>query len=76
MSDSIVPVTLQKTSFSGVLPTNTVGKGVVKLESWQQTTYPNGAAVTRIYHDAIEIYDNQAVVTKYNQPNTVDVLVK
>jgi hypothetical protein len=51
-----------------------VGKGVVKQESWQQTTYPNGATVTRVYHASIEVYDNRAVVTRHNEPNIIDML--
>ena len=74
MSDSIMPVTQFATSFTGVLPIATVGKGVVKQESWQQTTYPNGATVTRIYHNSIEVYDNRAVVTQHNEPNIIDML--
>jgi hypothetical protein len=74
MSDSIMPVTQFATSFTGVLPIATVGKGVVKQESWQQTTYPNGARVTRIYHNSIEVYDNRAVVTRHNEPNIIDML--
>jgi hypothetical protein len=76
MSDSIIPVTQFATSFTGVLPIATVGKGVVKQESWQQTTYPNGATVTRIYHNSIEVYDNRAVVTRHNEPNIIDILIK
>ena len=74
MTDSIIPVTQFATSFTGVLPIATVGKGVVKQESWQQTTYPNGATVTRIYHNSIEVYDNRAVVTRYNEPNVIHIM--
>jgi hypothetical protein len=74
MSDSIIPVTQFATSFTGVLPIATVGKGVVKQESWEQTTYPNGATVTRIYHNSIEVYDNRAVVTRHNEPNVIDIM--
>ncbi len=74
MTDSIIPVTQFATSFTGVLASAAVGKGVVKQENWQQTTYPNGATVTRIYHNSIEVYDNRAVVTKHNQPNQIDML--
>ena len=76
MTDSIMPVTQFANSFTGVLPIATVGKGVVKQENWQQTTYPNGATVTRIYHNIIEVYDNFAVVTRHNEPNVVDMLIK
>lgn len=75
MSDAIVPVTLYSTSFTGVLPTGSVGKGAIHKEAWQQTTYPNGSVVTRIYHNIIEVYDNRAVVTKHNQPNQIDMMV-
>ena len=74
MTDSIIPVTQFATSFTGVLPIATVGKGVVQQESWQQTTYPNGATVTRVYHASIEVYDNRAVVTKHNVRPSVDVM--
>jgi hypothetical protein len=76
MTDSIMPVTQFANSFTGVLPIATVGKGVVQQESWQQTTYPNGATVTRIYHASIEVYDNRAVVTRHNEPNIIDILIK
>jgi hypothetical protein len=78
MSDAIAPVapvTLYSTSFTGVLPTGAVGKGAIHKEAWQQTTYPNGSVVTRIYHNIIEVYDNRAVVTKHNQPSQIDMMV-
>jgi hypothetical protein len=74
MTDSIMPVTQFANSFTGVLPIATVGKGVVKQESWQQTTYPNGATVTRVYHNSIEVYDNRAVVTRHNVRPNLDVM--
>jgi len=74
MTDSIMPVTQFANSFTGVLPIATVGKGVVQKESWQQTTYPNGATVTRIYHNSIEVYDNRAVVTRHNVRPNLDVM--
>jgi hypothetical protein len=74
MSDSIIPITQFASSFTGVLPIATVGKGVVKQESWQQTTYPNGATVTRVYHNSIEVYDNRAVVTRHNVRPNLDVM--
>jgi len=74
MTDSIMPVTQFANSFTGVLPIATVGKGVVKQESWQQTTYPNGALVTRVYHNSIEVYDNRAVVTRHNVRPNLDVM--
>ena len=74
MSDSVMPVTQFANSFTGVLPIATVGKGVVKQESWQQTPYPNGATVTRVYHNSIEVYDNRAVVTRHNVRPSVDVM--
>ena len=73
--NSISPVTFYSTSFTGVLPTAAVGKGAIHKEVWQQTTYPNGSVVTRIYHNTIEIYDNRAVVTKHNQSNQIDMMV-
>ena len=76
MNDSIIPVTQFATSFTGVLPIATVGKGVVQQESWQQTTYPNGATVTRIYHNSIEVYDSHAVVIKHNEPNQIDMMIQ
>ena len=76
MTDSIMPVTQFANRYTGVLPIATVGKGVVQQESWQQTTYPNGATVTRVYHASIEVYDNRAVVTRHNEPNIIDILIK
>ena len=75
MTDSIMPVTQFANSYTGVLPIATVGKGVVQKESWQQTTYPNGATVTRVYHNSIEVYDNRAVVTRHNVRPNLDVMV-
>jgi hypothetical protein len=75
MTDSIRPVTLVNNSFTGVLPASAVGRGVIKQEIWQQTTYPNGSTVTNIYHHTIEVYDSRAVVTKHNQPNQIDMMV-
>jgi hypothetical protein len=74
MTDSIMPVTQFANSFTGVLPIATVGKGVVQQESWQQTTYPNGATVTRVYHNSIEVYDNRAVVIQHNVRPNLDVM--
>lgn len=75
MTDSIRPVTLVNTSFTGVLPSGTVGRGSIKQEIWTQTTYPNGTTVTRIHHNTIEVYDSRGVVTKHNQPNQIDLMV-
>ena len=75
MSNSTVPVTQYATSFTGILPTAAVGKSAVQKQIWQQTTYPNGSVVTKIYYDTVEIYNSQAVVTKYNQPNQIDMMV-
>ena len=75
MSDPIVPVTLHKTTFSGVLASPAVGKGRVESEIWSQTTYPGGSTVTRIYHQPIEVYDNRAVITQHNVRPSLDVLV-
>jgi len=74
MSD-IVPVTLYNTNFTGVLPLGATGRGIIRREDWQQTTYPNGAVVTRLYYNVIEIYDSKAMVTKHNQPNLIDRMV-
>ena len=73
--DSIRPTTLSDTSFTGVLPSGTVGRGFIKKEIWQQTTYPNGSKVTNVYYNTIEIYDSRAVVTKHNQPNQLDIMI-
>ena len=75
MSDPIVPVTLHKTTFSGVLASPAVGKGRVDSETWSQTTYPGGSTVTRIYHQSIEVYDNRAVVAQHNVCPSLDVMV-
>ena len=75
MSDPIVPVTLHKTTFSGVLASPAVGKGRVDSETWSQTTYPGGSTVTRIYHQSIEVYDNRAVVAQHNVRPSLDVMV-
>jgi len=75
MTDSIRPVTLFDTSFTGVMPTGNVGKGIVKKEIWQQTIYPNGAVVTNVYYNIIEVYDNRAVVTNHNQRSQIDIMI-
>jgi hypothetical protein len=75
MSDPIAPVTLHKTTFSGVLAAPAMGKGRVESEIWSQTTYPNGSTVTRIYHQPIEVYDNRTVITQHNVRPSLDVLV-
>jgi hypothetical protein len=75
MSNSIIPVTLFDTSFSGVLASTAVGKGLISTENRQQTTYPNDSVVTRVHYDTIEVYDNRAVVTKHNQSNQIDMMV-
>lgn len=75
MSDSIVPVTLHKTTFSGVLASPSVGKGRIESEIWSQTTYPDGSTVSRINHQPIEVYDNKAVITQHNVPPNLDVMV-
>ena len=72
MSDPLVPVTLDKTSFSGVLASSNVGKGRIKGEDWSQTTYPNGSVVTRVHDYTIEVYDNRAAVEKHNVPPLID----
>lgn len=75
MSDLIVPVTLHKTTFSGVLASPAVGKGRVDSETWSQTTYPGGSTVTRIYHQSIEVYDNRAVIAQHNVRHSLDVMI-
>ena len=75
MSDPIAPVTLHKTTFSGVLAAPAVGKGRVESETWSQTTHPNGSTVTRIYHQSIEVYDNRAVLTQHNVRPNLDVMI-
>jgi hypothetical protein len=75
MSNLITPVTLFDTSFSGVLASTAVGKGIISTETWQQTIYPNDAVVTRIYYDTVEVYDNRAMITKHNVPNQIDVMI-
>ena len=75
MSDPIAPVTLHKTTFSGVLAAPAVGKGRVESETWSQTTHPNGSTVTRIYHQSIEVYDNRAVLTQHNVRTNLDVMI-
>jgi hypothetical protein len=75
MSSSIAPITTFDRSFTGVLPSGSVGKGVIHQQTVQVTTYPDGATVTRIYHNSIEVYDNRGVVTKHNVPNQIDMMV-
>jgi hypothetical protein len=75
MSDSIAPVTLHNTTFSGVLASPAVGKGRIESEIWSQTTYPDGSTVARIYHQPIEVYDNRAVITQHNVQPNLDVMV-
>lgn len=72
---TIVPVTLVKTTFTGVLATAAVGKGQVQVETWSQTTYPNGNTVTRLHHQPIEVYDHKAVVTRYDVRSNLDVMI-
>ena len=74
MIEPIVPVTLYKTTFTGVLASAAVGKGRVESEMWSQTLYPNGSAVTRIYHQSIEVYDHRAVITQHNVRPNLDVM--
>ena len=74
MSESTVPITLHKTTLSGVLATPIIGKGRVESETWSQTTYPNGSVVTRRYHQSIEVYDNRAVITQHNVRPSLDVM--
>ena len=72
MSETIIPVTRYATHFSGVLPSGSVDRGIIKQETVEQTTYPNGATVTRVYENAVEVYDSRGVV---NRPNQVDVMI-
>jgi hypothetical protein len=75
MSNSIVPITTFDRSFTGVLPTGNIGKGVIHQKTVQVTVYPDGATVTRIYHNSIEVYDNRGIMTKHNLPNQIDMTV-
>ena len=75
MTNAIGPVTTFDRSFTGVLPTGSIDKGVIHQKTVQVTTYPNGATVTRIYHNSIEVYDNRGIVTKHNLPNLIDMMV-
>jgi len=75
MSETIIPVTRYATHFSGVLPSGSVDKGIVKKETIEQTIYPNGATVTRIYESSTEVYDSRGVVTVHNRANQVDVMI-
>jgi hypothetical protein len=71
--DSIVPVTVFKTSHTGVLATGTPGIGRIQSEVWSNTVYPQGSSVTKIVHYAVSIYDNHASLKEYNQPNKIDI---
>lgn len=72
MIDPTVPITLDKTFYSGVLASNVIGKGKIKEENVVQTTHPNGLTVTRVHHNEIEVYDNKGIVSKHNVPNLID----
>lgn len=74
MTNSVTPVTYDRTAYSGVLASPAAGKGRIEIEQTIQTAYPNGLTVTRIYHSEIEVYDSKAVVSKYNQPHNVDMM--
>lgn len=75
MTDSAVPVTYDRTSYSAVLASPAVGKGRIEATHIEQTVYPNGLVVTRIHHNEIQVYDNKAQITRHNQPNQVDLMV-
>jgi hypothetical protein len=75
MSETIIPVTRYATHFSGVLPSGSVDRGIIRQEKIEQTTYPNGATVTRIYDNDIQVYDSRGVVNLPNRPNQVDVMI-
>jgi hypothetical protein len=75
MSDSIIPVTLYKTSVTGILPIGAPPMGKVKSETWSQTVYPNGAAVTKVVHQSVSVYDDRAVLKQYNLPNKLDIMI-
>ncbi len=74
MSDTIVPVTFDRMSYSGVLASPVMGKGRVEVEQVIKTVHPDGAMVMRVYHNEIEVYDSKAVVSRHNQPHLVDLL--
>jgi hypothetical protein len=75
MSETIIPVTRYATHFSGVLPSGSVDRGIIRQETVEQTTYPNGATVTRVYENVVEVYDSRGVVSLQNRPNQVDVMI-
>lgn len=75
MSETIIPVTRYATHFSGVLPSGSVDRGIIRQEKVEHTTYPNGATVTRVYENAVEVYDSRGVVNLPNRPNQVDVMI-
>jgi hypothetical protein len=75
MSETIIPVTRYATHFSGVLPSGSVDRGIIRQEKIEQTTYPNGATVTRVYENVVEVYDSRGVVSLQNRPNQVDVMI-
>lgn len=74
MTDSVTPITYDRTFFSGVMSSNAVGKGRVEKEQIIQTIYPNGQTVTRIYQYEVEVYDVRAVVSRHNQPPLLDLM--
>jgi hypothetical protein len=75
MSETIIPVTRYATHFSGVLPSGSVDRGIIRQEKIEQTVYPNGATVTRVYESVTEVYDSRGVVNLPNRPNQVDVMI-
>jgi hypothetical protein len=75
MSETIIPVTRYATHFSGVLPSGSVDRGIIRQEKIEQTVYPNGATVTRVYESVTEVYDSRGVMSLPNRPNQVDVMI-
>lgn len=71
-ADPVIPITYDRTKYSGVMASPVVGKGRIQVEHFAQTVYPNGLTVTRIHHNEIEVYDNKAVISRHNQPHQVD----
>jgi hypothetical protein len=72
MTNAVTPITSDTTTYSGVLPSNAVGRGCIQSQQVIQTVYPTGATVTRIYLDQIEVYDHHAMITQHNQSHVID----
>lgn len=71
-ADPVIPITYDRTKYSGVMASPVVGKGRIQVENFTQTVYPNGLTVTRIHHNEIEVYDNKAVISRHNLPQQLD----